>query len=304
MEQEKKRALILLNLVSGTRKASSNIMEIVTRFANNGYEPVVYPIIPGTDLVSENILAGYEGKADLVLCSGGDGTLNFVIREVLKMKERPCLAYIPAGSTNDFAKGLGIPLEFNRALDAVFHGRKFSYDVGMLNDRFFNYVAAFGAFSAVSYATDQQLKNVLGHAAYIVSAVADLYQHINYTCHMRIETEGSVLEDDFIFGAVCNSISVGGIEVFRGFNVSLNDGKMEMLLIKAPKNPTDFQGILNALLKGTLDHPFITFRQISNVTIYSDGDTAWSLDGEFGGVHEEVHIQVMDRAVTIMVGSD
>ncbi len=302
-EGRKKRALILLNLVSGTRKASSNVMEIVTRFANNGYEPVIYPIIPGTDLISENILADYEGKVDLVLCSGGDGTLNHVIHEVLEMRDRPCLAFIPAGSTNDFAKGFGIPLEFGKALDAVFYGKKITYDVGRLNDRFFNYVAAFGAFSAVSYATDQQLKNVLGYAAYIVSAVADLYQNINYTCHMRIESEGTVFEDDFMFGAVCNSVSVGGIEVFRGFNVSLDDGKMEMLLIKAPKNPADFQGILNALLKGTLDHPFVTFRQISEATIYSDSGTAWSLDGEFGGSHEEVSIHVMNRALSIMVGA-
>lgn len=303
MEIGKKRALILLNNAAGTRKAGTYVMDIVKRFAANGYEPVIYPIIPGTDLVSENILSEYEGKADIVLCCGGDGTLNHVLQKILRMAHRPLLAYIPSGSTNDFARGLRIPLEFEKALDTVFHGRRFAYDVGSLNDRFFNYVAAFGAFSAISYATDQQLKNVLGHAAYIVNALAEFSQHINYNCHMRIEADGAVIEDDFIFGAICNSISVGGFEMFKGADISLDDGKMELLLIKAPKTGADIQELLNALLKGSLDHPFITFRKISEATLYSDSDTAWSLDGEFGGVHEEVHVQVLKHAVSIMTGA-
>lgn len=304
MEIERKKALILLNESAGTGKAGLTTWAIVKKYAMAGYETIVYPIIPGTDLVSEKLLAEYEWKADVVLCSGGDGTLNHVIQKVMKMARRPRLAYIPAGSTNDFAKALGISSDFEKALDTSLHGKELSYDVGCLNGRYFNYVAAFGAFSAISYDTDQQLKNILGHAAYIVSAVSDLYENIRYSRHMKIETDEFVLEDDYIFGAVCNSAYVAGFSVFKNMDVSLDDGKMEILLIKTPKTAADLQGILNTIQRGVLDSPFITFRHISNVRIVSSEETAWTVDGEFGGSFTETNIQVIRQAVSIMSGNE
>ncbi len=302
MAAERKRALILLNRSAGTGRAGLNTWSIIKRFAEEGYESVVYPIIPGTDLVSEKLIAEYGEKIDIILCSGGDGTLNHVIRELMRSKHRPRLAYLPSGSTNDFAKTLGIPSEFERALDTVFRGIPFRYDVGSLNGNYFNYVAAFGAFSAVSYATDQQLKNILGHAAYIVSAVSELYENMRYSRHMRIEADDFVIEDDFIFGAVCNSAYVGGFSVFRDADVSLDDGKMEMFLIKTPQTAADLQGILNAVQRGMPDDPFIKFRHVSNVRITSAEETAWTVDGEFGGAYKEAVIQVTRQAIPIMRG--
>ena len=303
METERKKALILVNASAGTGKAGLNTWTIVKKFAENGYEPIVYPIIPGTDLVSEKIVAEYEGKVDLVFCSGGDGTLNHVIQGIMRMKKKLRVAYLPAGSTNDFAKALGIPAEFDKALETAIRGETFRYDIGNLNGRYFSYVAAFGAFSAVSYATDQQLKNILGHAAYIVSAVSELYENISYSRHMRIEADDFTLEDDFVFGAVCNSSYVAGFSVFRSDTVSLDDGEMEILLIKTPKTAADLQGILNAIQRGTLDHPFITFRHITRVRITASQDTAWTVDGEFGGLHHLAEIQVEQQAVSIMRAS-
>ena len=297
---ERKKALILLNGAAGTGKAGANTWMIIKKFAEKGYESIVYPIIPGTDLVSETLLDEYEGRADIVLCSGGDGTLNHIIQKVMKMTVKPRIAYLPAGSTNDFARALGIPIEFEKALDVALQGKVFSYDVGSLNGKFFNYIAAFGAFTAISYATDQQLKNILGHAAYIVSAVSDLYENMHYSRHMKIECDDFHMEDDYIFGAVCNSAYVAGFTFFKNMDVSLNDGQMEILLIKTPKTLDDVQGILNAIQRGTMDHPFITFKHISNVKITSTEGTSWTVDGEFGGCYKEVEIQVNRQAISIM----
>ena len=228
---KRKKALILLNTSSGTGRAASMTLEIIKRLAQRGYEPILYPIIPKSDLVSEKILPEYEDQLDMVVCSGGDGTLNHVVQSIMQMKNRPLLSYIPTGSTNDFAKGLSIPVDFDKALDMIFNGNRFQYDIGKFNGSYFNYVAAFGAFSAVSYATDQQLKNLLGHAAYILSAIGDFPEHLSYTCHMRIETDNEVTEGDYIFGAICSAVSVGGFPIFKDANVKLNDGKMELLLI-------------------------------------------------------------------------
>ena len=243
----RKKALILLNATAGTGKAGTNTWDIVSAFAKAGFEPVIFPIVPGTELDSERILAAYDGKADMVFCGGGDGTLNHVVQGIMQMKKRPLLAYMPAGSTNDFAKGLSIPSGHKRALDVALYGEPFRFDVMQMNDRYFNYVAAFGAFSAISYATDQQLKNVLGHAAYILNAMMEWNKHIRYSCRMWIEADGMEEEGEYLFGALCSTLSVGGFEMFRGVDVQLNDGKMEMLLIRRPKNIADLQNIVQVL---------------------------------------------------------
>ena len=300
MEMKHRKALILLNASAGAGRAGLNTWAIVRRFAEKGYEPIVYPIIPGTDLISEKLLAAYDGEIDIVLCSGGDGTLNHVVEGIMRMENKPRLAYLPSGSTNDFARTLGIPSEFEKALDAALQDHLYRYDVGSLNGRHFNYVAAFGAFSAISYGTDQELKNILGHAAYLVSAVSDLYENMNYSRHLWVESDAFTAEGEYIFGAVCNSAYVAGFSVFRDLDVRLDDGKMEILLIRTPQTALDLQGILTALQRGTLDHPFLTFKHVSDVRITADEEVAWTIDGEFGGSYKESRIRVSRQAISIM----
>ena len=294
----KKRALVLINRKAGTGKAGNEVMDIVTALSEKDYEPVVYPILPGTNLTSEELVGQYDGKADLILCSGGDGTLNHVVNSMMNLKKKPLLAYVPAGSTNDFARGLGIPAGKAGAIEAAASGEPFSYDIGKMNDHYFNYVAAFGAFSKVSYATDQELKNVLGYAAYLISAIAELPQNIAYNCHMKIEdfTE----EGDYIFGAVCNSASVGGMKLLENADVKQDDGVMELVLIHAPKNIAEMNMILTALATGDVNSSFITFSQVKKVTFYSDENTSWTLDGEYGGDSRTTEIEVINKAITIM----
>ena len=216
MSDDPRRALILINRSAGTGHAQDDTLDIISRFACSGYEPVVYPIIPGTGLTSEKIIERYRDNVDVILCSGGDGTLNHVMSAVMELDtdKKPVLAYIPAGSTNDFAKGLNIPEGREGALMRAIDGTAFAYDVGQMGERYFNYVAAFGAFSEISYDTDQELKNVFGYAAYVISAIMKLPRNIGYSCHMRIEGDGISEEGEYIFGAVCNSFSVGGMKLF------------------------------------------------------------------------------------------
>ena len=297
---DRKKALVLINKSAGTGKAGTDTLNIVARLAEEGYEPIVYPIIPGTDLTSEKIIGDYDGEVSMILCSGGDGTLNHVMNAIMDLKEKPVLSYIPAGSTNDFAKGLGIPSVMSKAIDVAVNGTPFTYDVGRINGRYFNYVAAFGAFSKVSYATDQDLKNVLGYAAYVISAIAELPQNIGYSCHLQIEADDFIEEGDYIFGAVSNSASVAGMTLFANDDIKQDDGQMELLLIRSPKNLADFNGILAALAVREPDNPHITYRQVSKVHIVSDEEMEWTIDGEFGGAYKETNIEVINKAITIM----
>ncbi len=191
---------------------------------------------------------------------------------MMDMKYRPLLAYIPAGSTNDFAKGLGIPSVRSSAIKVAVSGKPFAYDLGRMNDRYFNYVAAFGAFSKVSYATDQELKNVLGYAAYIISAIAELPQEMSYSSHLRIVADGLSEEGDYLFGAVSNSASVGGMNLFGDTDIQQNDGKMELLLIRPLKNLAEFNAVVAALATREEGNPYITFKQVSYANFFSDSD--------------------------------
>ena len=298
--EKRKKALVLINKTSGVGKAGNDTLEISTTLAKRGYEPIIYPIIPGTDLTSEVLVEEYGEEADLILCSGGDGTLNHAMNAMMNLEKKPLLAYIPSGSTNDFAKGLGIPSVRAKALEVAVSGKPIQYDVGRMNDSYFNYVAAFGAFSKVSYATDQDLKNVLGYAAYVISAIAELPQNIGYSCHMKIEADGVVEEGDYLFGAVSNSASVAGMTLFADEDIKQDDGQMELLLIRAPKNFGEFNAILAALAVREPDNPYITYKQVSKVSLKSEEEVEWTLDGEFGGAFKETSIEVINKAITIM----
>lgn len=299
----KKRALILINNTAGTGHAHGDTFDIIESYAKEGYEPIVYPIIPGTELTSEKIIEKYKDCVDVIMCEGGDGTLNHVIASVLSLEsdDRPPIAYLPSGSTNDFARCLGISDIREEAIRAAVSGKKFAFDVGMAGDRYFNYVAAFGAFSEISYDTDQALKNVFGYAAYVINAVTKLPQNIKYSCGMKIEYDGEEEEGEYVFGAVSNSISVGGMKLFGKAGGRLNDGKMELLLIRTPKNLSDINGILSALAGGNVEHPNISFRQVSGVSFHSRRKVSWTLDGEYGGESRDLDIKILKKAIAIRV---
>ncbi len=295
----RKKVLILLNVAAGKKKGPRNVMLFIEKVASAGYEPVIYPIVPGTDLTSEKILEEYEGDVDLVICIGGDGTLNHLVNAVMGMEHKPCIGYIPSGSTNDFSKSLGIPVEFGKAVDIALGDNRFSYDVGDINGCCFNYTAAFGAFSEVSYATGQKLKNTIGYGAYILSAAASIPKSLGFKQKIRVETEDFHEEGEFIFGAVCNSVSIGGMNILANADVRLDDGKMELLMIRSPHNIAELSTIATKLLKGDTDDPHIIFRQVSEVVLQSPEELVWTVDGEYGGKYKTSRIVVKNKAICI-----
>ena len=314
MDKNRKRALLLINGSAGVAQMAKETYHILEMLALAGYEVTAYPILPGEGFGSEEILAKESEPFALVVCAGGDGTLMHVVNGIMKLPYRPVIGYIPAGSTNDFAYSLGIPGRVDEALQVIVKGRPFRYDIGSFNGRYFNYVAAFGAFVAVTYTTDQSFKNVFGHAAYVLNGISTFGQSVSYKCHMRIRADELEVEDDYVFGLVYNTTSVGGIHLLESANVRLDDGKFGLLLIRAPENLADAGQIIQDFIESGQDtgrrgnavlsesHPYVlSLKGVSHLEVDAPEGAAWTLDGEYGGEPEHVVIDVVPGAMEIMV---
>lgn len=295
----KKKLLFVFNPRSGKGQIKSKLLEIIDLFVKNGYQVTAHPTQKAGD--AQKLVREQTASYDLVVCSGGDGTLDEVISGMMESKERVPVGYIPAGSTNDFAQTLRIPKNMLKAADIAVNGRVFSCDVGRFNNDYFVYVAAFGLFTDVSYQTSQNLKNVLGHGAYIIEGAKRLADIPSY--HLRIEINGNVIEDDFIYGMITNSTYVGGVKNLALKDTKLNDGLFEVNLIRYPKNPVELNEILtNLMLPTVLETKHVMYFTTDKVKIRCmDGKIAWTLDGEFGGEHQDVEAVNCKHAIELMV---
>ena len=295
-----KSLLFLVNPKAGKAEIRNNLLDIIDTFVKQGWNVMVRTTQYSGEL--RDIIAQEGCHYDMVVCSGGDGTLNEAVSGLLRTECRPRLGYIPAGTTNDFAVSLGIPRNAQQAAETIVSGQPFSCDVGAFNDRHFVYVAAFGAFTEVSYSTPQQFKNALGRAAYILEGIKHLAEIKTY--QLIVEHSGGKISGEFIYGMVSNSISVGGFKMNVGANVSMDDGLLEVLLVKKPRNPLELQGAIAALLLNDLDNPCLYAFHTSEVRIFSAEEISWTLDGEFGGNLRNVHIHVVPKAYDIMVPAE
>lgn len=293
-----KRMLFVYNPKAGKAKIRNKLSDIIDVFARSGYSIVVHPT-QGQGDAREVVKNREKGAYDLIVCSGGDGTLDEVVAGMMQTQEHLPVGYIPAGSTNDFAKSLGISSYMVAAAETIVKGRVFSCDIGRFNEGLFVYVAAFGMFTEVSYATDQQMKNMLGHMAYLLEGVKSLSTIKSYV--MRIESEEEIIEGDFIFGMVTNSISVGGFKNITGKDVELDDGKFEVLLVKRPVTYVELDNTVASLVVPKFDAQCIQYLKTSCLRIYSKEKISWTLDGEFGGEHKEVVIENLQKVLPIIV---
>ncbi len=294
MESEKKKVLLIVNPCAGRTKSRAATSDIVDKFPQNEYEFSVHTTTcqgDATNIVRNN----GEGK-DLVVCCGGDGTLNETINGVMDMLHRVPIGYIPTGSTNDLAATLRIPRDITEATDLIMSGNTNSYDIGLFNNRYFSYVASFGAFTKASYATSQKMKNRFGHAAYIFNGIKE-WKSIK-PVHMRIEYDGGVIEDDFSFGAISNSTSVGGIFKFNVNDVKLNDGYFEILLVRKVR-PINAPAMLGRVVRQEYDGKQIIFLRTSKAKFSSPDEVPWTLDGEYGGALKVAMVHVLSKAVEI-----
>lgn len=292
-----KNMLFVYNPRAGKAQIRSNLLDIIDIFVKADYEVTAYPTQEPGDAI--NAVKNRRDGYDIVVCSGGDGTLDEVVRGMMQCEEKLPIGYVPAGSTNDFANSLKIPRSMIKAADVVVNGKMFGCDVGAFNDDSFIYVAAFGIFTDVAYETKQDLKNVLGHTAYLLEGMKRLSSIKSY--NMKITCDDMELEEEYIYGMITNSNSVAGFKGITGKDVELNDGLFEVTLIRKPAILKDMNDIVAALTDKRIDSDAIKIFKASKITIESEQEVAWTLDGEYGGSHNRVVIENKKEALEIKV---
>lgn len=291
------RMLFVMNPCAGQRKANRYLADILTIFNRAGRDVTVYMTAGPGD--GARVVEERAGDMDVVVCCGGDGTFNEMVTGVLRSEAQVPLGYIPAGSTNDLAASLKLPSNFLDAARAIVEGEPVPYDVGKFGQRYFAYVASFGAFTRASYSTPQNVKNALGHTAYLLEGISELSQIRN--THVRLELDdGNVVEDDFLFGAISNSTSVGGILTLDPKQVDMGDGLFELLLVRSPKDLSEISQCIRALRTQKYNCRMITFLPASRVRIFADPSMNWTLDGEREDGHEMVEAVNLHHAIRLI----
>ena len=293
-----KKLLFVFNPHSGTGEICKYLAEVVDIFTKAEYEVVVYPTQAPLD-GTRKILEDGE-KFDRIVVSGGDGMLHELVNAVLRLSKPVAIGYIPTGTVNDFAHTHNIPKNAVEAAKVAVSNHIGHLDVGMFGDEYFTYVAAFDLGSNVAYDTDQKAKNTWGVLAYVANAIKSIEpQNISQACcKMRVDTGEEVIEDEFIFGAVSNSLSIGGMQNLIDREVVLDDGLIEGLFIKKPQNVIELEQITRGLLTRNFDLPSMSFFRTNYFKIESE-PAVWTLDGENGGEHEEVVISAQKQVLRI-----
>lgn len=292
---QKKKLLLLLNPYSGQKKANRYIVNIVSLFTQAGFDCMFHVTQSAGDAtlyVTDNAF-----DYDLIVCIGGDGTLNEVIAGLMLSNNDVPIGYIPSGTTNDFANSLNISKNVMQAARDILNGTPKYYDIGSFNDKYFSYIASFGAFSKTSYDTPQTLKNSLGHLAYLMESIKEFPLK---PVHAKVTVNGDVYEDNYIFAAVSNSTSVGGILNLYSKHVDMSDGLLEVMLIKNPENTTEFSQILWALTTQQYDCEPIKFISSDSVIIETAPEVNWTLDGEFSKGNDIIEIKNIHNAIQII----
>ncbi|MDD6104959.1 MAG: diacylglycerol kinase family lipid kinase [Ruminococcus sp.] len=294
-----KKMLFVFNPKAGKGKIKTHLLDIVDIFSSHDYEIIIRSTQAPRDAYEK--AKEYANSVDMIVCSGGDGTLDEVVTGIMEAESSVPIGYIPAGSTNDFANSLFMPKNMTKVAEMIMEEELYHCDIGRFNQKTFAYVAAFGLFTDVSYETDQDLKNVLGHVAYVLEGVKRLFDIKSY--HMKVTSDEVQAEDDFIVGMITNSRSVGGFKNLTGKNVDMNDGLFEVTLIAHPKNPLQLQEIITALVMAEDNTDLIYSFKTKKLTIESDEEVPWTLDGEFGGDHSYVDIENRHKALNLYLKS-
>lgn len=293
-----KRMLFIFNPVSGRQDIRFNLFEIVDLFVKRGFEVTVHPTQERRDAYETALRRG--ASFDCLVCSGGDGTLREVVEAVMRLPRRPPFGYIPSGTTNDFAASLGLPGDALQAAASVCDGRTFSIDVGRFGENYFSYVAAFGLFTDVSYGTSQSVKNLIGHAAYVLEGVKRLASISS--CRCAVTVDDARVEGEFILGLVGNSTSIGGFQMPMESQTLLDDGLFEVVLLRKPSSFADLQNVIASLLNGEKYTDSLIIQKASSVMVEPlAGPLHWTLDGEDGGERGRVEIVNCPRAIDIIV---
>ena len=292
-----KKMLFIMNPFAGMRRANRYLSDIISLFNRADYE-VNIRMTAGTGDAA-NFAEAHSAGMDLVVCCGGDGTLNETITGMLRAGTTAPIGYIPAGSTNDFAASLKLSTNIMQAAQDILEGEATFYDVGRFGERYFSYVASFGAFTKSSYATPQSVKNALGHTAYVLEGISELSQI--RPLHVRMEMENETVEDDFIFGCISNSTSIGGVLTLDPKIVDMADGLLEVFLVRAPRNLTEISECIQALQSQRYnDCAMITFGPARKIRVSAPETMPWTLDGEKYDGQAEIEVENLHHAIRLM----
>lgn len=295
---ENKKLLLIVNPCSGRAKMYTELLKVVEVFSYADYLVSVYPTKSRGD-ATQYVEKLNHDDFDLIVVCGGDGTLNEVIEGIMNSKNNIPLGYIPSGTLNEWSSGLNISRNIETAAKDIINGKKIKLDIGRFNDKYFSYTASFGAFTGASYSTPQEVKNVLGQSAYFFEGIKSL--GTIKPIHMKITTEDRVVEGDYLFGAISNSLSVGGIVKYDKIPVGLNDGLFEIILIKNPDNIVKLQPLVDGILKHEFDREGIEFFRSEKFIVETDESVAWTLDGEYAKSNGKLTVENIHGAITFIV---
>ncbi len=294
-----KKLLLIINPKAGMQSAAKGLFSIAEVFCNAGFDVSLHITRCGLDACETVKRKGEE--FDYIVCSGGDGTLNEVISGVMSLNKQPLIGYIPSGSTNDFASNLGLAKnDFRGISQRIVNGTPKAIDIGLIGDRYFSYTASFGAFTAVTYTTPQNVKNILGRAAYFLEAPKDLTSLRPYKVKVT-DKEGNVRENEYIFGCIANTLTMAGILNLDGLNVALDDGTFECLLIKVPRNALELNEIVTALVTQDFECPHFDILKSSEFSVEFDSPVDWTIDGEHGAFGQKVNVMALPKAIQIVI---
>ena len=293
----RKKMLLIVNPVAGTRMSRTAVFEIISRFCSAGIR-VTIELTQYRGHARELASSAQADGFDLVVCCGGDGTLNEVLSGLISAGSKLPLGYIPAGSTNDFAQTLGLSTNPSAAAYRICEGRTMPLDVGRFGESsYFSYIASFGAFTAASYSAPQDLKNAIGHLAYVIEGIKELPNLTAYD--VSCSAGGRDYSGRYIFGSVSNTSSVGGIVKLPEGSYDLSDGLFEVILVREPKTLDDFNKIITGTMSGDFSLDCFEYFKTSEIS-FSIDEAAWSLDGEKAVPEGPVKISNLKHAVTLL----
>lgn len=290
------KVLFIFNPMSGVVQIKSQLLNIINIFSKAGYNLSIHATQRQNDALCT--VRDRANEFDMIVCSGGDGTLNEVVNGLLINDHRPLLGYIPSGSTNDYATSLKLPKNMQRAAELIVNGIGMPYDMGKFNEKYFVYVAAFGAFTSVSYNTPQETKNLIGHLAYVFEGLKSVGNIKEYKMH--IKSDELEFDESFIYGMITNSLSVGGLYNMARNNVMLDDGLFEVMLIRTPKSALNLSSISSYLLGIDKSSPFVEIFKTKNISFETEEEIPWTIDGEYGGSLKSTVIEVLNKPLNII----
>ncbi len=291
------KTALIVNPCAGQRRAMAQVESIARLFEAAGDIVAVFVTRQPGD--GTRLACKLSCHSDRLVCIGGDGTFHEVAQGVMQSRRRPPVGYIPAGTTNDMSRSLGLSHHMQQAARDILHGEVRALDIGRFNERTFTYVAAFGAFTRVSYRTPQTLKNMFGHAAYVWEGAKSLPRLRGWP--MKIETPHRIYRGSYLYGSLSNAVSLGGVLRFPSGAVELGDGQFELLLIRPAHTPGELLECARSLLTRRFDSPLITLERVSRVKVTADPRMSWALDGEFEPGARHVTLEAVPGAISVIV---